>query len=86
MGEVKILRDINLKINTGETIGVVGPSGSGKTSLLMVIAGLEKTSNGRIIVSDQLLNNLDEDELAQFRQANVGIVFQDFEMSNFRFW
>ena len=80
VGEVKILRDINLKIDTGETIGVVGPSGSGKTSLLMVIAGLEKTSNGRIIVSDQLLNNLDEDELAQFRQTNVGIVFQDFHL------
>ena len=79
-GEVKILRGINLKIDIGETIGVVGPSGSGKTSLLMVIAGLEKTSNGRIIVSNQLLNNMNEDELAQFRQTNVGIVFQDFHL------
>ena len=49
-GPVPILRGIDLSVNPGETVGVVGPSGSGKTSLLMVIAGLAKTTGGRIAV------------------------------------
>jgi putative ABC transport system ATP-binding protein len=50
-GEINILRGIDLSVGRGESVGVVGPSGSGKTSMIMVIAGLERISAGRIEVA-----------------------------------
>ena len=77
---VHILKDINLAIGRGEAIGLVGPSGSGKSTLLMVLAGLERTDTGSIMVAGQDLTKLDEDALARFRGRNVGIVFQSFHL------
>jgi putative ABC transport system ATP-binding protein len=65
---------------TGETVGVVGPSGSGKTSLLMVMAGLEAATSGRVAIAGKELIGLDEDALARFRRDHVGIVFQGFHL------
>ncbi|MEK9722631.1 MAG: ABC transporter ATP-binding protein [Rhodospirillaceae bacterium] len=79
-GPVEILRGIDLGIGAGETVGVVGPSGSGKTSLLMVMAGLEPATSGRIAVAGQDFGALDEDGLARFRRDHVGIVFQGFHL------
>ena len=79
-GPVEILRGIDLTIGAGETVGVVGPSGSGKTSLLMVIAGLESLTAGRIEAAGQEISGSDEDTLARFRRDNVGIVFQNFHL------
>lgn len=79
-GDVNILRGINVKINRGETIGLVGPSGSGKTSLLMVVAGLESASSGRVCVAGQDITRLSEDKLALFRRQHTGIVFQNFHL------
>lgn len=79
-GPVEILRGIDLTIGAGETVGVVGPSGSGKTSLLMVIAGLESVTAGRIEAAGQEISGSDEDTLARFRRDNVGIVFQNFHL------
>lgn len=79
-GDVNILRGINVKINRGETIGLVGPSGSGKTSLLMVMAGLESASSGRVCVAGQDITRLSEDKLALFRRQHTGIVFQNFHL------
>ena len=79
-GEVNILKGIDLSIEPGETIGVVGPSGSGKTSMLMVIAGLERPTGGRIQIAGVGLDTLDEDGLALFRRDHVGIVFQNFHL------
>ena len=59
-------------------MGIVGPSGSGKTTMLMIIAGLEQPSAGKVSVAGKDLTNLDEDALACFRRDNVGIVFQAF--------
>ena len=50
-GEINILRGVDLSVAKGESIGVVGPSGSGKTSMIMVIAGLEQISSGRVLVA-----------------------------------
>jgi Predicted ABC-type transport system involved in lysophospholipase L1 biosynthesis, ATPase component len=77
---VPILRGIDLDLLQGERVGLVGPSGSGKTSLLMVIAGLERVTRGRIHAAGQDITRLDEDALARFRRDHVGIVFQNFHL------
>ena len=79
-GQVNILRGMNLAVDAGETIGVVGPSGSGKTSMLMIIAGLERPTGGRVEVAGHDIAQMDEDALALFRRNHVGIVFQDFHL------
>ena len=79
-GLVNILNGIDLSIASGETVGVLGPSGSGKTSLMMLIAGLERASAGRIVVAGSELVLLDEDGLARLRRDHVGIVFQSFHL------
>jgi len=79
-GEVNILRGINVEIGRGETVGLVGPSGSGKTSMLMVVAGLERPTEGRVHVAGQDITGLSEDRLALFRRAHTGIVFQNFHL------
>jgi putative ABC transport system ATP-binding protein len=77
---VHILKDIDLHIGSGEAIGLVGPSGAGTSTLLMVMAGLERTDSGSVTVAGENLNALDEDALAQFRGRHVGIVFQSFHL------
>jgi putative ABC transport system ATP-binding protein len=79
-GPVEILRRLSLDVARGETVSVVGPSGSGKTSMMMVIAGLERPSAGRVEVAGVDLAPLDEDALALFRRRAVGIVFQAFHL------
>jgi len=79
-GQVNILTDIDLSVSAGETLGVVGPSGSGKSSLLMVMAGLERASAGRVRVAGTDFAGLSEDKLARFRRENMGIVFQAFHL------
>jgi len=79
-GEVNILRGLNLGVAAGETLSIVGPSGSGKSTMMMVIAGLERPTAGRVVVAGQELGGLSEDRLALFRRDRIGIVFQDFHL------
>ncbi len=79
-GLVNILRGIDLAVARGATAGLVGPSGSGKSTLLMVLAGLERPSEGRVKVAGEDLTRLGEDGLARFRRQHVGIVFQSFHL------
>ena len=78
--KLHILKDVEMKMNAGEVVAVVGPSGSGKTSLLMVLGGLERATNGEISVAGQDITALNEDELAIFRRKNLGILFQNFHL------
>ena len=77
---VHILKGISLAIDAGETVGILGPSGAGKTSLLMILAGLEKLTGGRIFLDGADITDLDEDRLAALRRDLVGIVFQAFRL------
>ena len=79
-GMVEILRGITLNIEAGETVGVLGPSGAGKTSLLMIMAGLEGLSDGRIDLAGREITGMGEDALAALRRDNVGIIFQAFRL------
>ena len=79
-GSVNVLKNISLNIEQGESIGLVGPSGSGKSSLLMVMGGLEKASAGKVQVLGNDFGRMGEDDLARFRRAHMGIVFQSFHL------
>jgi len=75
-----VLKDINFSVLKGESVAIIGPSGSGKTTLLGLCAGLDRVTEGEIILSHISLNELNEDELAQVRNQNIGFVFQNFQL------
>ena len=79
-GPVEILKGIDLSVARGEVLSVVGPSGSGKSSMMMLIAGLERATAGRVTVDGRDLTGLGEDALARFRRDRIGVVFQDFHL------
>ena len=79
-GEVNILRGLDLDVARGETVGVAGPSGSGKSTMMMIVAGLERPSAGRVSVAGEELTAMGEDALARFRRRHIGIVFQAFHL------
>jgi putative ABC transport system ATP-binding protein len=75
---IKVLQGIDLTTKRKETISIVGESGSGKTSLIMLIAGLEKATSGKIFFKDHEISKLNEDEVAEIRRKDIGIIFQSF--------
>ncbi|MES2666711.1 MAG: ABC transporter ATP-binding protein [Pseudomonadota bacterium] len=79
-GPVDILRGITLRVDKGETVGLVGPSGSGKSSLLMLMGGLERATGGTVMALGHDLTAMNEDALARFRRGNMGVVFQSFHL------
>ncbi|WP_118194396.1 ABC transporter ATP-binding protein [Albibacterium indicum] len=75
-----VLQDINFDIEEGSTTAIVGPSGSGKTTLLGLCAGLDQASEGRIVLHQQVMNELNEDERSLLRNQYVGFIFQNFQL------
>ncbi len=79
-GRLTILHDISFRVMAGEAVAIVGASGSGKSTLLGLLAGLDVPTRGRVLLSGQDLNALDEDGRAALRAAMLGFVFQSFQL------
>jgi putative ABC transport system ATP-binding protein len=79
-GWLTILDDVGFTVDSGDTVAIVGASGSGKSTLLGLLAGLDLPSGGSVEASGQRLFDLDEDQRAAWRAANVGFVFQSFQL------
>ncbi len=77
---VEVLRDISFEIASGQSLAIVGPSGSGKSTLLHLIGTLDQPSSGRIEIGGQDPLAFTEPELARFRNAQIGFVFQDHHL------
>ncbi len=73
---VLVFSGLDLEVEKGEMLAVVGPSGIGKSTLLHLLGGLDRPDSGRIRVEDRELASMSADELARFRNRNVGFVFQ----------
>jgi putative ABC transport system ATP-binding protein len=78
--EVTVLHDISLDIHKGEFVSIVGPSGNGKSTLLNMVTGIDRPSDGQVVVTGRDIHAMSENELAKWRGQEVGIIFQFFQM------
>ena len=78
--EVHAVNGVNLEFESGEFAAIVGPSGSGKTTLLNLIGGLDKPSEGQILVDGTDLSALKSSKVIDFRMKNIGFVFQSYNL------
>jgi ABC-type lipoprotein export system ATPase subunit len=72
-----VLDNLSLEVEEGETIAIMGPSGSGKTTLMNIIGLLDKPDTGDIIFRGVSVSDFSEDEAADYRNLNIGFVFQE---------
>ena len=77
---VEALKGINFSVESGEFIAIMGPSGSGKTTLMNIIGCLDTPSSGEYFLNGNLVNDLNEDQLALIRNKEIGFVFQSFHL------
>ncbi|WP_029904191.1 ABC transporter ATP-binding protein [Prevotella sp. 10(H)] len=75
-GTLKVLKGINLRVEKGEIISIVGASGAGKTTLLQIMGTLDKADSGTVFINNQNLSKLSDSKLSDFRNKNIGFVFQ----------
>ena len=78
--EVQALRGISLSIKKGGFVAVAGPSGSGKTTILNIIGGLDSADSGRVMVDGNVLDEMNQSQLANLRLHNIGFVFQAYNL------
>ncbi len=75
-GDISILKGIDLTIKEGEFISIVGDSGAGKTTLLQILGTLDKANGGSLSILNQNINGMEAKKLAEFRNLNIGFIFQ----------
>ncbi|MDP4577096.1 MAG: ABC transporter ATP-binding protein [Burkholderiaceae bacterium] len=78
--EVRVLQDLNLRVEEGDFLALMGPSGSGKSTLLNLIAGIDRPTSGDIEINGVDISSLDDAALARWRAAHVGFVFQFYNL------
>jgi len=76
-GALRVLNDVSLSLSRGDAVSIMGPSGTGKSTLLYIVGALEPPTNGSVTLDGQNPFQLNEKQLAAFRNQNVGFVFQD---------
>jgi putative ABC transport system ATP-binding protein len=79
-GSVTVLQRITMDVLEGEFVSVVGPSGSGKSTLLNIITGIDRPTEGKVVVDGQAVHELSENRLARWRGRHVGVVFQFYQL------
>ena len=79
-GDFLALKGINLSIDSGEFVAIVGKSGSGKSTLVNMITGIDHPSSGEVYINKSAIHHLDEDRMAAWRGASMGVVFQFFQL------
>jgi len=79
-GKVTAVKNIDLNIKSGEIVAIMGRSGSGKSTAMHLLAGLEQPSSGHVFYKGKDIAGLDEDQLALWRRANIGLIFQAFHL------
>lgn len=75
-GELEVFSELSMTVERGEMVAVVGESGSGKSTLLHVLSGLDRPSEGDVYFASRSLRQMDEDDLAEFRNREIGFVWQ----------
>jgi len=79
-GDIEVVKGASVDLQPGEFVSLVGKSGSGKTTLLALLSGLERPTSGQVTLCGQDIVAASEDELALFRRANIGFIFQSFQL------
>ena len=79
-GEVSVLRGFDLRMSRGEALAITGPSGSGKSTLLYLLGGLDSPTSGHLELDGRNPSKLAEADLAEFRNSQIGFVFQDHHL------
>lgn len=79
-GNLEVLRGVSLSVGRGEIVAIVGPSGAGKTTLLQIAGSLDRPNSGTVIYDGVDITRLKEKKLAEFRNRNIGFIFQFHEL------
>jgi lipoprotein-releasing system ATP-binding protein len=78
--DVEVLKGVNLSINKGERVAIMGASGSGKSTLLHLLGGLEKPSNGQVVLDNVDINRISSSKLAKMRNRALGFIYQSHHL------
>ena len=79
-GEISVLQDLELKIDSGEFVAIMGSSGSGKSTLLHILGCLDRPTSGRYLLSGRDTSEMDDEKLSGIRAHEIGFVFQNFHL------
>lgn len=74
------IKDISFEIKEGEFVGIMGPSGAGKSTLLNLVSGIDKPTNGSLLIDGEDITKFSDDKLSTFRRDKLGFIFQDFNL------